>query len=164
MATLPILKISNHHKMLFLSGLLLALAFLTYPLFFRTPLASSPVPTMVKPLGVSGKRAVMPVGYRQQAGFRDPFQLPKDPLQTTPAVAGSSDNASVAPQLPARFQFQLTGVAIGNGTSAAILESIAGSRTYQVGEYAGAYLVRTISIDSVTLVGPDGIHVLTVRR
>ena len=164
MAALPMLKMNSNRKGLFFAGLLVAVVFLTYPLFLRTPLASPSVPSVVKPAGVSDKRAVMPAGFQQQASVRDPFQMPMEQLSTASAVAASGYNLPAMLQPLARPQFQLMGVAMGNGTSVAILESSAGSRTYRVGETADSYLVHTISLDSVTLVGPGGTYVLPLRR
>lgn len=156
MVTLQFNRVNR--KVLLIAGFFAVGAFAAYPAVMPQPSAAT-VTTAAKPAVVSANSPVMPQGSQQQA-VRDPFQMPKEVLPPV-SVSTVSRPAQPAPALP---QFQLTGVAIGNGTAAAILESSAGSRSYQVGEYAGPYQVRRITSDSVVLVGPNGPHVLKMRR
>lgn len=58
----------------------------------------------------------------------------------------------------------LTGIIMGNGNRVAILRQGAISRSYRVGETAGAYRISSISADSVSLVGPTGTIVLKMGQ
>jgi len=58
----------------------------------------------------------------------------------------------------------LTGVIQGDGTRVAILRQGTISRSYRVGQEAGAYTVASIGGNSVTLTGPSGTTVLTIGQ
>lgn len=162
MNTQLLAKLVNR-KVLLLTGVLAVSAWAAYPQL--APQSAAPVvaQTVSQPKVPVDSLPPMPAGFQQPAVYRDPFQTPKEALPPSkPASAYAGRTASPPP--PTLPQFELTGVAIGNGTAAAILESSSGSRSYRVGEYAGPFQVRSIKSDSVVLVGPNGPQVLKMRR
>lgn len=157
MAAWPLLN-SGQRKRVLVAGVLVTAAWILYP--SSEPPAATPTP-VVKPTVAAGKQPVMPKGFQQQSVIRDPFQQPQPVLPGRPDTDAAADGStSIAAPLPLR----LTGIAIGNGTAAAILESKADSRSYRVGDYAGRYQIRDITRDTVLLDGPDGRHVLYMGR
>lgn len=162
MAARPLVNRISQRKGVILAGVFVVAAWVAYPFFVQSSapvLPSAPLP--VKPTAVSDNRPVMPQGFQQQSAIRDPFQMPQEALP--PNAVAVSDKGSVAAS-PSALMYRVTGIAVGNGTAAVILESSAGSRSYRIGEYAGQYQIRDITADSVLLVGANGSHVLQMRR
>ena len=163
MAARPLVNRTSQRKAVLLAGVFVVAAWVAHPFFVQSSASVQPsAPLAVKPAAVSDNRPVMPQGFQQQFVIRDPFQIPQEALPPN-AVASSNNGSSVAAS-PSAQMYQVTGIAIGNGTAAVILESSAGSRTYRIGEYAGQYQIRDITADSVLLVGANGSHVLQMRR
>jgi hypothetical protein len=146
-----------------LTGVFVVAAWFVYP-FFRQSSApvQSPALLAVKPAAVSDNRPVMPQGFRQQFVIRDPFLMPQEALPPNAVASSNKGNGSAAAS-PLAPMYRVTGIAIGNGTAAVILESNAGSRSYRIGEYAGQYQICDITADAVLLAGPDGSHLLNMR-
>ena len=95
--------------------------------------------------------------------IRDIFSPPAEfsPQVTIPAFAGQAGNGGsfAAGAMPV-----LTGVIGSADRSVAILRQGAVSRSYRIGESAGAYRVTEINARSVTLSGPGGTRVLTMGQ
>ena len=109
----------------------------------------------------------LPKGYVPGQVLRDPFAVPpeyqksKQPLlpgrdaTEKTGIVPSGQGAKAAPPV-------LMGVVGSEGTWRAIIHYAGESRSYAVNEYAGSYLIQTITLDSVTLHGGGSPLVLTV--
>ena len=155
MAAWPLNKI-NCGKAVLLAGMVVAAVWMTYPYLVESSVPARPLkPAAPKPAG--GDNQPMPKGFGQPPVICDPFRMSSAVLPL--AATGSSRSAPV-PTIP----YRLTGIAIGNQAAAVILESKEGSRSYRIGDYAGQYQIREITPASVLIVGPDGSHLLNLKR
>ncbi len=134
-------------------------------------LAASPVlpgapPTSTTPANanISGKTPILPQGAKVTGQvMRDIFAPPAElarllPQQPRPGLPGGGPAISAGP-VPA-----LTGIIMGDSTRVAILRQGTISRSYRVGESAGAYRISSISARTATIVGPSGTVVLTMGQ
>ena len=159
-------------KRYILIGLLaVALSLATLLLFGLEP----PIPAVLPPVGPAPQataptaKAAAPVlpdgAAKVSLPTRDIFSPPVEfaTLQPTPGNGAlHSGGGPVAPIGPAPV---LTGVIEGSGgRRVAILRQGNISRSYRVGESAGAYRVAAIGPRSVTLAGPGGTRVLTMGQ
>ncbi|GBG57965.1 hypothetical protein SPFL3102_01685 [Sporomusaceae bacterium FL31] len=114
---------------------------------------------------------VMPQGYQAEAVLKDPFAIPAgfqkrdeqsagamnqaNNLQDKPQLGGNNDRNAVP---------SLTGIVGGAAKQLAIIEYKTESRSYQVNDVIGPYLVSAIYDHSVVLAGPSGKLTLTLGR
>lgn len=84
--------------------------------------------------------------------------------QTPPPASNGEARGAVEKTQAAGPAPVLTGVIAGEGTRVAILRQGTISRSYRVGESAGAYRIAAIGASSVTLSGPGGTRVLTMGQ
>lgn len=112
-------------------------------------------------------RTVMPRGYQQEAVIKDPFAVPK--AYQKPAIpAGSAVNTphqnAAVPKSGKAVKPVLTGIVAGRSKQLAIIEYQSQSRTYQVRDQFGPFVVAAIFEHSVVLEGPEGRLTLTLGR
>ncbi|MHC1759586.1 MAG: hypothetical protein AB9917_08765 [Negativicutes bacterium] len=127
-------------------------------------------PAVVPPMlaspatGAKASAPTLPQGA-DTAGLviRDIFSPPAEfsPQVTIPAFTGPLRNGG---SFDAGMTPVLTGVIEGSDRRVAILRQGAVSRSYRIGESAGAYRITAISARSVTLSGPGGTTVLTMGQ
>ena len=135
-----------------------------------TPEPRVPVTAVVPPMVASPATSIrasaptLPQGAATVGlAIRDIFSPPAEfsPQVTIPAFTGPAGNGGsfAAGAMPV-----LTGVIGSADRSVAILRQGAVSRSYRIGESAGAYRVTEINARSVTLSGPGGTRVLTMGQ
>ncbi len=166
------IKIDNKNvAVVVIGGLLLAGTVILYFKLFSS--AAAPVaPLPARPAQITGlpSQPTALKGYAQGETMRDPFALPPELQQATPAMPrslGSGGGSSgytapvheSSPMLP-----QLNGVVSAGATRMAVLQYGAESRSYRVHERIGPYELTAVSDNSVTLLGPSGKIVLAVGR
>lgn len=151
-----------------------ATLYLLDPNAFSPSTSSVSVPAL-PPASVTGTPApavigattpVLPKGT-EIAGqvLRDIFSPPAGYAALLPAPAGSDPARSdggrsfAAGPVPV-----LTGVISGDGSKVVILRQGTLSRSYRIGQAAGAYTVAAIGTNSVTLRGPAGTTILTMGQ
>lgn len=128
------------------------------------PTVAPPVPQPASPATSDANKPILPKGA-SVAGqvVRDIFSPPAEyarllPQEPRPGSPGGGPAISAGPT-PV-----LTGILSGDGTRVAILRQGAVSRSYRVGESAGAYRIASIGADVVTLAGPSGTVVLMMGQ
>jgi hypothetical protein len=151
---------------------LLGVAVLLATLLFSGP--NIPAPAVLPPQPPQTPAAatkhsppLLPNGAAKAAlPTRDIFAPPAEFAALRPPVGnGATRNGGVGPRATAGPAPVLTGVIEGsNGRRVAILRQGNISRSYRVGESAGAYRVAAIGARSVTLAGPGGTRVLTMGQ
>ena len=110
---------------------------------------------------------VLPNGAAKAAlPTRDIFSPPAEFAALLPPTGnGAPRNGGVGPVTAGGPAPVLTGVIEGSaGRRVAILRQGNISRSYRVGESAGAYRITAIGVRSVTLQGPGGTRVLTMGQ
>ena len=122
------------------------------------PVATAPAKPSAPVLPNGAAKAAMPT--------RDIFAPPAEIAALLPPTGnGAPRNGGVGPVTAAGPAPVLTGVIEGSaGRRVAILRQGNISRSYRVGESAGAYRVAAIGPRSVTLEGPGGTRVLTMGQ
>lgn len=143
-----------------------AAALYTNTSFFALPQSGEPLAPMIpiaKPAATEAAKPAAPAQMPTESPapnsvMRDLFAPPAgymailDSQPKAPAAHSSgSERAFAGASLPV-----LTGVIQGNGARVAILRQGTLSRSYRVGQAAGAYRVIAIGAKSVTLEGPGG--------
>ena len=131
-----------------------------------TPPASVGVPanatfsttTPVLPKGAAIAGLVMRDIFSPPAEYAALLSVPAGAVGADPARGGGEKAFSAGPA-PV-----LTGVIAGDGSRVVILRQGTVSRSYRVGQSAGAYTVAAIGANSVTLRGPAGTTVLTMGQ
>ena len=96
--------------------------------------------------------------------MRDIFSPPAEYAARLPSPARGASPGNGGQAFSAGPMPVLTGVIAGEGTRVAILRQGTISRSYRVGQSAGAYRVAAIGARSVTLNGPRGRVVLTIGQ
>ena len=152
---------------------LLGVAVLLATLLFSGP--NVPTPAVLPPpqppaspaAPAKASTPVLPNGAAKAAlPTRDIFAPPAEIAALLPPTGnGAPRNGGVGPVTAAGPAPVLTGVLEGSaGRRVAILRQGNISRSYRVGESAGAYRVAAIGPRSVTLEGPGGTRVLTMGQ
>ena len=129
------------------------------------PTASSAAPGATAP--AKSSTPVLPNGAAKAAlPTRDIFAPPAEFAALLPPTGnGAPRNGGVGPVTAGGPAPVLTGVIEGSaGRRVAILRQGNISRSYRVGESAGAYRITAIGVRSVTLQGPGGTRVLTMGQ
>ena len=122
------------------------------------PVATAPAKPSAPVLPNGAAKAAMPT--------RDIFAPPAEIAALLPPTGnGAPRNGGVGPVTAGGPAPVLTGVIEGSaGRRVAILRQGNISRSYRVGESAGAYRITAIAVRSVTLQGPGGTRVLTMGQ
>lgn len=151
---------------------LLGVAVLLATLLFSGP--NVPAPAVLPPQPPASPAApakastpVLPNGAAKAAlPTRDIFSPPAEfAVLLPPTGNGAPRNGGVGPVTAGGPAPVLTGVIEGSaGRRVAILRQGNISRSYRVGESAGAYRITAIGVRSVTLQGPGGTRVLTMGQ
>lgn len=159
-------------KRYILIGLLaVALSLATLLLFGLEP----PIPAVLPPVGPAPQataptaKAAAPVlpdgAAKVSLPTRDIFSPPVEFATLQPTTGNGAVRGGSGPIVPIGPAPVLTGVIEGSGgRRVAILRHGSISRSYRVGESAGAYRVAAIGPQSVTLTGPGGTRVLTMGQ
>jgi len=120
---------------------------------------------------INGKNPVLPQGAKVAGQvirdiFAPPAEFARMLPKETPTGATVPVMPAVGPEVFAAAEAApvLTGIIIGDSTRVAILRQGTTSRSYRVGESAGAYRVSAIGPRSVTIAGPYGTRVLTMGQ
>lgn len=121
------------------------------------------------PARITPAQGRMPIGFEPGKVLRDPFAVPKQfaPISESAAVEAALPTAVRSIPSAKRTAVAkpvLTGVVGADGKWAAIIRFGDDSRSYQLGEYAGSYQIVAITVNSVTVTGPEGALVLPVGR
>ena len=167
----------KHVAAVALGGLLLAGAVI----FFANDAVNAPTPAAQNQAVVTVDAPVARPAPKKSAGgvMRDPFAAPAEFRQAVSADgrqdtgtavpssysggAGFKDSGKFQPSKPLALPvFQ--GAAISGDQRMAVLQMGEQSRSYRLGEKAGAFEVIGIEKDSITLSGPDGKVVLAMER
>ncbi|NMC31966.1 MAG: hypothetical protein GYA36_05825 [Veillonellaceae bacterium] len=158
-------------KRYILIGLLaVALSLATLLLFTFGP----PMPAALPPVGPAPQATapaakaapLLPAGAAKVAlPTRDIFSPPVEFAAMLPPAGNGAVHGVTGPVAPLGPAPVLTGVIEGSGgRRVAILRQGNISRSYRVGESAGAYRITAIGPRSVTLAGPGGTRVLTMGQ
>lgn len=164
---------NDKRKRYILIGLLaVALSLATLLLFGLEPHMPVALPPPVGPApqpptaAAKPSAPVLPNGAAKAAApTRDIFSPPAEFAALLPPTGNATVRGGTGPVAPMGPAPLLTGVIEGSaGRRVAILRQGNISRSYRVGEAAGAYRITAIGPRSVTLAGPGGTRVLTMGQ
>jgi hypothetical protein len=128
--------------------------------------SGSATPAAVANATISATTPILPKGA-ELAGqvMRDIFSPQVEYAALSPSPGGADPVHGNAAKTVSTAQIPvLTGLIEGDGSRVVILRQGTLSRSYRVGQAAGAYTVDAIDANSVTLTGPAGTTVLTMGQ
>jgi len=132
----------------------------SYPTVPMSP--TTVVPTVSQKTAITAQTPTMPKGTeRVGLTVRDIFSPPVE-YSTLLPVPSDGASRSVRQTVLTGPAPVLTGVIVGEGSRVAILRQGTISRSYRVGESAGAYQIASIGDRSVTLASPGGTTIVTM--
>ena len=132
----------------------------SYPTVPMSP--TTVVPTVSQKTAITAQTPTMPKGTeRVGLTVRDIFSPPVE-YSTLLPVPSDGASHSVRQAVLTGPAPVLTGVIVGEGSRVAILRQGTISRSYRVGESAGAYQIASIGDRSVTLASPGGTTIVTM--